>query len=350
LPAAPKAVVDAVLHPLLHRNVSDIHQQCYRSTFSASEVCVSDHHMMGGSAGRKLIPAVVYLEMARAAAENATSSAAHAGKTVELSNIVWADPAVLTGSKQMFVALFAQRDDQLAYEIYSQADDGADETIYCQGQALLGSEPAPARIDLAHLKSQMRHGRRDAATHYGVVSQTGVQYGPSYQGVTGVYLGEKQSLAELAIPSAVSDLNEGLVLHPVIVDSALQAAVDFLSPENQPSLPLALESLRIFRACAGEMVAWVRYSPGGAGQPNLQLDIDLCDQHGNVCVQLRGLTYEREAGRIADSHPVAAAAPAKQERTPTVALADAGLVLSEPRAQTFTSGGLAKPAQISLEG
>src|SRR5262249_13230015 len=39
--------------------------------------------------------------------------------------------------------------------------------------------------------------------------------------------------------------------------------------------------------------AWVRYAPGShAGNTSVKLDIDLCDELGNVCVQLRGL-YSR---------------------------------------------------------
>lgn len=357
LPGAPKTTVDAVLHPLLHCNVSDIHQQCYRSTFSADEVCVTDHQIISDTAGRKVIPATVYLEMARAAVENATASlpgAVGGGKAMELFNIVWADPVVLTERKQVFVALFAQRDDQLGYEIYGPSDDGTEEIIHCQGQALLSGEPATMKIDLAQLKSQMRQGRRDAAAHYSAVAQADVQYGPSYQGIRSVHVGEKQLLAELAMPGTGADgammPNADFVLHPIMLDSALQAAFDLLLPENQPSLPLALESLRIFRACVNEMFAWVRYSPGGnAEHANLQLDIDLCDQQGNVCIQMRGLTYERELRRGLERPSELTASPAVRGRFPAAALEDAGLVLSAPDSQIFISAASPKPTQISLD-
>ncbi len=348
LPGTAKPAADAVLHPLLHHNVSDIRQQCYRSTFSGTEFFVADYQMTDAAAGRKAIPAMVYLEMARAAVENALSwrsKPARARKTMELFNIVWADPVVLTQRKQVSVALFAQHDDQLGYEIYSFSDDGMEEIVHCQGQALLRSESARAKIDIAHLTSQMRQGKRDAVTQYGFLSKSGVRYGPVYQGITSVYVGEKQLLAELAIPSAVADeamvLDEGFVLHPILMDSALQAAFDLVSPENQPSLPLALESLRILGACTKEMVAWVRYAPGGnVEHANLPLDIDLCDRQGNVCIQMRGVTYERESLREMERSSQAAALSASHERFP--------VVLSAPQGQTFTSGAYAKPTQISL--
>ncbi|HYD80798.1 MAG TPA: SDR family NAD(P)-dependent oxidoreductase [Paucimonas sp.] len=367
---ASKPAGAAVLHPLVHRNVSDIRQQCYRSVFDGSEFFAADHRIAVDGTPQKAIPAMAYLEMARAAVADATSSvpeAIRARQTLELFDIVWAEPALLGGRKQVSIALFAQRDDLLSYEIYSSAADGAEEVIHCQGQAVLSGEPAPARIDLAQLNSQMRHGARDTAAHYGAIAQAGVHYGASQQAIAALHVGDGQLLAQLMLPGAVDDapaLHEGLVLHPVMLDGALQAAFALLAPQDQPSLPLALESLRILRACAREMFAWVRHSPdGNAEHASLRLDIDLCDREGNVCVQMRGVTYERESLRdtarpsaaaapaalIAPTVPTAPTAPAaRPEPAPAAALARTGVVLSAPEAQTFASSASAKPTQISL--
>ncbi|MCP4459037.1 MAG: hypothetical protein GY816_13595, partial [Cytophagales bacterium] len=53
----------------------------------------------------------------------------------------------------------------------------------------------------------------------------------------------------------------------------------------------ALESLEILSACTSEMYAWIRYSGGSAPSGKVQkLDIDICDEQGNVCVKMRGYT------------------------------------------------------------
>jgi hypothetical protein len=308
------------------------------------------------AARQKVIPAVVYLEMARAAVDDATSSlsgALQAGKTVQLFDIAWADPAVFTERQNVSVALFAQRDDQVGYEIYSCSEGYTEEVIHCQGQAFLSSALVPVKLDLAHLKSQMMQGQRASAKHDGVVSQVGMQYGPAYQGVRSVHFGEKQVLAQLAIPGDIADdalvSHEGLVLHPVMMDSVLQAAVDLLLPENQPSLPLALESLSIFSACTTEMFAWIRYSSGAnAEHANLLLDIDLCDPQGKVCIQMRGLTYESPSVAVENHAEVNASAAGDAWISPLIR-EDAGVVLDAPQSEKFISSGApAKPTQISL--
>src|SRR5258706_374593 len=45
-----------------------------------------------------------------------------------------------------------------------------------------------------------------------------------------------------------------------------------------------LQTLRVLSPCMVSMVVWVRY--GAAGD----IDVDLCDERGNVCVQLQGLS------------------------------------------------------------
>ena len=232
----------AVLHPLLHRNVSDMRQQRYGSTFTGDERFVT---------AQKLIPAVAFLEMARAAIENASAAqmGSNAGRaSLELFNIVWADPVSVASRQEISVALFARDADQLDYEIYGAAADGGHDVVHMQGQAILVRAPAPVRVDV-------------------------------------------ERLAPLLLPVPDGSSQE-LVLDPLVLDRALQAAGELLG-RAQSSFPLALESLRVLRPCVKELYIWVRHAADANDARNIQLDLDLADAHGNVCVQMRGLTYER---------------------------------------------------------
>jgi len=125
--------------------------------------------------------------------------------------------------------------------------------------------------------------------------RVGLIYGPSFQGITTIHRGSNQVLAQLRLPKTVEDTPGDYVLHPSLMDSALQAAVgliDGLSElSNEPRLPFALESLRIVSVCTPEMVAWVRYSPGSqAADKVVKLDIDLCSERGDICVQMHGFS------------------------------------------------------------
>ena len=73
--------------------------------------------IIGDSKAREVLPAVAYLEMARAAVAQATPAPTDT-TILELHNIVWAQPIVITEHKEVTIALFANDSGQIDYEIY----------------------------------------------------------------------------------------------------------------------------------------------------------------------------------------------------------------------------------------
>src|SRR5213080_3551855 len=106
-------VASSVLHPLLHRNTSDLSEQRYGSTFTGEEFFLADHQVVGeGQRCQKVLPGVAYLEMARAAVEQAWR---HRPETsiLELHNTVWAQPMVVQQKQQVSIAVWANEDEQI---------------------------------------------------------------------------------------------------------------------------------------------------------------------------------------------------------------------------------------------
>ncbi|NJM15031.1 MAG: hypothetical protein HC896_06315 [Bacteroidales bacterium] len=153
-------------------NTSDLGQQRYVTSFSGSEFFLKDHQVHD----QKILPAVVYLEMARAAVEEAIP-AKPASTVLELQNVVWVQPIAVEAQKEISVALFAPNagtnlNEPINFEIYS--SDAETETIHCQGQAIFIQQPAMDRVDLAQLKDQMKNGRIDASGIYPVLKRWGL--------------------------------------------------------------------------------------------------------------------------------------------------------------------------------
>jgi acyl transferase domain-containing protein len=71
------------LHPLIDLNVSDLTEQKYMVTFSGREFYLADHHI----GNEKVLPAVAYIEMVRAAGELASGK-----KVQKVRNIVLLSP------------------------------------------------------------------------------------------------------------------------------------------------------------------------------------------------------------------------------------------------------------------
>jgi acyl transferase domain-containing protein/enoyl-CoA hydratase/carnithine racemase/acyl carrier protein/SAM-dependent methyltransferase/ribosomal protein S18 acetylase RimI-like enzyme len=318
-PVAEKATATAAaaLHPLLHANTSELNEQRYSSIFTGEEFFLVDHQVsLDGGPPQKVLPGVACLEIARVALEHALPVRPESA-VLELHDVVWGQPVVVARENPLSIALLATSDSQrVDYEIYSR--EGEAEIIHCQGRAVFSQQPAPARLDIEQLKSQMGRGKLEASTVYAAFNKRGLVYGPAHQTIATIHQGEQQLVAQLRLPEMLQKSRDAYWLHPSLIDGALQACIGLIedgSPlSNQPRLPFALESLRIVWACAEEMVAWIRYSPGNYPEsPAIKLDIDLCDERGNVCAQLRGISYPRASLDLAAQSPVALPPPAPRE-------------------------------------
>ena len=281
----------AAVHPLLHRNTSNLSQQSYTSLFAGDEYFLRDHRVNG----QPVLPAVAYLEMARAALADAMPADGPV-INVELRHVVWSQPIVVDETKRVGIAMFPESDAHIGFEVYSQDSDTGEEVLHCQGSCIIREPPAKQRLDLSRLLAQMQRPMLDGGVIYPIFAAMGLDYGPAFQGVVSIHRGENEALVELRLPDAAAQHGGDYVLHPSLMDSALQGSIaladDVASLSGKSSLPFALESLRILSPCAERMLAWVRYSEGGTGAlSNLtKIDIDLCDPDGSICVQMRGFS------------------------------------------------------------
>src|SRR5262249_16762845 len=158
--------------------------------------------------------------------------------------------------KQISVALAANANDQIEYETYSQDKD--QEIVHCQGRATWCDQAVPERLDLEQIRQRA---------------------------------GQRELLTQLRLPTPAEETSADYVLHPTLLAGALQARAGMIESESR--LPAALESLRILSPCSQETFAWLRYSPGSQTQDKTaNMDIDLCDEQGNVCVQMRGISWQ----------------------------------------------------------
>ncbi|MBG6133277.1 polyketide synthase PksN [Aquimarina sp. EL_43] len=285
-----------VIHPLLHKNTSDLSQQSFSTIFNGKEPFLRDHVVKD----QKVLPGVAYLEMARMALRKALPFQEES--IVELRNIIWAQPIIVQDPKEVTIALFADETEigngQINYEVYStesQTEEGVKETIHCQGQAVYINTSKPVRLDIDKLKMRMQQGELKSAPIYAVYSKLGLNYGPTYRGIKTIFQDNEQLLAQLELNEITESNFNDYILHPGLMDSALQSAIGLFGGLDQipdkPSLPFALESLKVFSGCTKEMFAWVRYAKGNKSTDKItKLDIDLCNQEGEVAIQMRGFS------------------------------------------------------------
>ncbi|WP_247422868.1 SDR family NAD(P)-dependent oxidoreductase [Ralstonia pseudosolanacearum] len=300
------------LHPFLARNTSDLLSQRFTTVFDGEEPFLKQH-VVGG---RRIFPGVGHLEMARAAVAMAANGLAAAARQPVLSNVVWLRPLIIDGqARQIDIELTLEDDDQIRFEISSREYDPdtgqttGEPVLHSQGLAGFAEPPPQCGADLAALTARIDGGRLSAEQCYQAYRAMTFEHGPAYQGLQSVALGRGEVLAELALPPCQQDTFNDYLLHPSLMDSALQAAIalslgadvvlpeggrEHLPPATRPTLPFALERLQVLDRCSERMWARVSYAGQRDDQPaenSLQrLNIELFDPQGKLCVLMQGFT------------------------------------------------------------
>ncbi|MFF0826321.1 SDR family NAD(P)-dependent oxidoreductase [Brevibacillus sp. NPDC003359] len=280
------------LHPLLHQNTSNLSEQRFTSIFNGNEFFLADHVIRG----RKVLPGVAYLEMARSAVEQAAELDTQDHVTVKLQNVIWASSIVVDEEPvQVHIKLVPEVGKALHYEIYSkEAQGNGQPVLYNQGEVVILEQCESGKLDLAALLPACNQGILSSAECYQAFEKAGLHYGMSHQGIQAIHLGHNQVLAQLTLPSVVSATAQDFVLHPSVLDSAIQACLGLHAFERKAGTPFSVDEVAIYRSCTRTMWAWVRYSRETHYEKSMdKLDIDLCDEQGNHCVQIKGLAIIR---------------------------------------------------------
>ena len=302
----------SLLHSLLHKNTSDLSKQRFSSTFRGEEFFLADHIVKG----KKILPGVAYLEMAHEAVKQASRGFSENNQGILLKNVVWTRPIVVNEPKEVHIGLFPEKNGEIAYEIYTQTQNMDEEPqIHSQGvAALILLENLPS-LDLTDLREKLNGNSLNPRECYDIFKQIGIEYGPAHQGLEKIHVGVDEVLAKLTVPDSVSDTKDYFTLHPSLLDSALQASIgigigeEAVNGSLRPSLPFALEHIKIMARCPKSIWAWVRVarhfdSDGSVTDKVRKLDIDLYDEDGKVFVEMQGFSSRILEGEISEAPEV----------------------------------------------
>ena len=265
----------AFLHPLLHQNTSDLKEQRYSTRLTGEEFFLAGHEVaVNGSGKRKVMPAAAYLEMARAAIEQA-SGEREEGAVLELRDVVWAEPLVVEEEgREVNIALQAEETGEIGFEIYSV--EGGEEIVHCQGHGEWSARVDVAKLEVKQLQQEMLKGEG----------------------------GTRQIVAELELREGMERSATEYVLHPGMVDRALGAAKEVVKGGGEASSwkVEGVEKVRILSRCGEKMLVWIRESQGKRrGDGAVKVDVDLSDEQGKVCVQMEAVSWvigDERAGAV----------------------------------------------------
>lgn len=283
------------VHPLLGAHVvlpEDPERHVWQADVGVdAQPWLADHQVHNVAA----LPGAAYCEMALVAGRSLL------GDACEVRDITF-EQMLLLDAETVVSAEAKVTPEGAVQFLVETAGDG--EQIRRAAAVIVEAEPlqAPVRRDLAVLKAA--HPRRvegDALRKW--FADKGIQYGPAFSGLAAAHTADgpvTSVLAEVALPSAIRSQQGAYQIHPALLDVCFQSVAAYAEGEDPGGLllPLGVKSLRASGSTRSAHYCLLQVTNAGAG--NVEADLDLLDEDGEVLLVVRGLrlgTGMTEAGQ-----------------------------------------------------
>ncbi|MDQ3153093.1 MAG: acyltransferase domain-containing protein, partial [Actinomycetota bacterium] len=282
-------------HPLLghHVGLADADgSHVWQGVLHVDASALLDDHRVAGAA---VIPAAVWLEMARAAAEQALRT-----DTVVLSGVQFRRMLVVpdAGAATTQVRVRPADGGWSTVDAYARGDAGSAWTRHVSA-GIAPADPADGErcvIDLDAVRARCSL-EVTGPDHYDDMSSRGLEYGPTFRVVERLWRGEREALAAVApVPGPVV---AGYAVHPALLDAALQtlhaARAGDVVGATAPEVPVTIDRVTIRPAgrvpsTDGHLLAHARLRPDDAPLVAGAVgDVWLTDGVGTIVAALEGV-------------------------------------------------------------
>ncbi len=253
---------------------------------------LADHRVFGAV----VFPAAAYLEMMLAAVRQTLGDDARSLQEVGINEAM-----VFAAGERRNVQVVVETlpDGAAGLKVFSQTADGAGEwTLHATGQALrLDKKAATAAANIEQIRSRCPR-EVEMEAQYERLRVFGVEFGPSFRGVSQLAAGTRESIGRIALAEALRSTATGYGIHPALLDAGLQVLAAAMADDVEATyLPIGLDSLTFFGPVPSELWSHASLRPAASGSESLTADVTLLDERGSVVAAISGLHLKR-ASRV----------------------------------------------------
>jgi acyl transferase domain-containing protein len=277
----------AQLHPLISHNSSTLKEVSFSSALSDTAFYAVDHKVNE----EKIFPGAGFLEMACVAGNIASEQ-----RIRKVKDIVWIQPLMFRKGPQTLRTFLKHAGESIEYVISSFGDEN--ETIlHSEGRLAFKngrreSAHAADRIPIQELKAQCK-GPEEGVAYYDRFRAYGFHYGPSFQTIQKIYVNRSFALSKLKIADHLKGDFGQFILHPCLIDGALQTVAGLLGSLESatPHLPFALDEIDIVHPLPQVCYAYVEFADSSEhSQAGIRkFNIRLLNESGDVLIGFKNL-------------------------------------------------------------
>nr|WP_127891569.1 type I polyketide synthase [Streptomyces sp. S10(2018)] len=244
-----------------------------------------------------ILPGTAHLELISAAARTELSSHALSVSDVHYHRALFLDEDGPAPEVQVTVA--ARPDSSLHCLIRSRESDTDDWVLHTEAtaRAVPGDAPRPTE-SLQSIRSRLPQ-HQEADDFYPWNAARGNQWNGTFQGITELWRGDGEVLAQLSCPTALVDGLAHHHFHPALLDAsghAMAAARELTAPGDEGVFVLGgIDEVRFYQRPPASLFSHARLLPS-AREDSFTADIDIRADDGRLIAQMRGLRLQYLAG------------------------------------------------------
>jgi phthiocerol/phenolphthiocerol synthesis type-I polyketide synthase C len=299
----PPSVQSPSLHPLLGQGLrSALTMAQFEAAISTSALPYLADHRVHGSV---VLPATAYIEMALAAAARTFENAA----PFTITELALQQALILPedGSRAVQLILYPVTAGVASFQVFSlpavEENGKGVWTLHAAGKIELGQVNQPRsgqpRASLGELQSHCRE-EVPVSEMYQRLRDSGLQYGPAFQGIKRLWQGDGEALGRVELPPPLESEANAYHVHPALLDACLQLIAAALpgqgvyAVEGDSYLPSRIASVRVYGRPGSRLWCHTALRSGAAvgGEP-LEGDIRVLDETGQIVAEVLGLRLTR---------------------------------------------------------
>jgi acyl transferase domain-containing protein/acyl carrier protein len=279
--AAPKLQTKEVTHPLFDKySVTSGGDGIFDTKFNVDTHWVLNEHKVMEN---PVLVGTAYLEMARAAFENHTSTG-----TAEIRNVYFLNPLVMSGNRDMETRLILKKhDDYFEFFMISRPGTGKGKLRpYARGEmAVLEAEPPQIynieEIKAACSKEEINNLKEEFKPFEGFVGTS-----QRWNCLQRMFVGDNQALAELELAPEYREDIPHYGLHPSIMDIATAFPMGLIMKKNN-YLPLSYKKLKVMGPLTEKIFSYARKFDDDSSQKDIiSYNISIFDEQGTQLVEI----------------------------------------------------------------
>src|SRR3954453_14617544 len=285
----------ARVHPLLGNPLDAAYPAWSAELDKATFPYLEDHRIQD----TVVYPAAGYVEMALAAARESVGQGPYVAEDIVLQRALF-----LSDGDPLTVQL-VRNPNQASFDIYSRTN-GSDSAWVRHATGKLGrcdDGEAARTSSLELIRNRCRHviAKSD---FYRLFHAMGMQYGPRFQAVQRLWIGEGEALGQLELHESSQDELHDYEIHPTILDAAFQVLLGAIALKGAGNnaahsayLPVQIGQVRLYSRPGGRVYGHARLVEHSTSQ--IKGDLELLDEAGTVLAEVQGFVC-RSIGRTSE--------------------------------------------------